>query len=229
MAHIARAKLNGAAGSSLITPTSLAATEFFQGCDAQTIQEIMAGLELAALPDGVALFRQGEIGGAIYLIISGRLRVETAPERGGEASVDEIGPGEVVGEIPVVLGGAHTSTVTALGDALLVKIPKDVFERLASLQPQMLLRVRDMARQRLRRDQLVGILHKLFGPLEQEARRRIEAKVEWVVIPCGSALFRQGEASGSLYLLVSGRLRAVADDEQGKERMGAEIAPGQGV
>lgn len=229
MAHVARAKLNGAAGSSLITPASLAATEFFQGCDAQTMQEIMAGLELAPLPDGVALFRQGEIGAAIYLIISGRLRVETAPERGGEASVDEIGPGEVVGEIPVVLGGAHTSTVTALGDALLVKIPKDVFERLASLRPQMLLRVRELARQRLRRDKLASILHKLFGPLDQAARRRIEAKVEWVVIPCGAALFRQGEASESLYFLVSGRLRAVAGDEQGKERMGAEIAPGESV
>src|SRR5262249_7901345 len=229
MANVTRSKLNGIAGLSLITPTDLAATEIFQGCDAPTLQEVMAGLEPVHLPDGVALFRQGESGAAMYLVMSGRLRIETASEQGGVAIVDEIGPGEVVGETPVALGGAHTSTVTALGGVLLVKIPKDVFDRLAARRPQLLLRVRELARERLRRDRLASILRELFGPLDQENRRRIEAEVEWVVIPCGAALFKQGDASESLFFLVSGRLRAMADDEGGKERMGGEIAPGECV
>src|SRR5262249_59606033 len=49
------------------------------------------------------------------------------------------------------------------------------------------------------------------------------------VVHCGSALLKQWEVSEGLYFLVSGRLRAVADGEQGKERMGAEIAPGESV
>ena len=229
MAHATCAKLNEAVGSSLMTPAFLAATEFCQGCDVETLQEIMAGLTAVHLPDGVALFRQGDSGAAMYIVVSGRLRMETAPEQGGAAPADEIRPGDVVGEIPVLVGGAHTSTLTAIGDALLVKISKEVFDRLVARRPQMLLRARELARQRQRRDKLASILHNLVGPLDQAARRRIEAEVEWVVIPCGAALYRQGQASESLYFLVNGRLRAVANDEQGKERNDAEIAPGESV
>ena len=75
--------LNGAVASSLMTPTSLAATEFLQGCDLKTLQELMAGFTPVHLPDGVALFRQGDSGTAMYLIISGRLRMETTLEQGG--------------------------------------------------------------------------------------------------------------------------------------------------
>jgi lysophospholipid hydrolase len=223
------AKLNGAAASSLMTPTSLAATEFLQGCDLKTLEEMMAGFTPVHLPDGVALFRQGDSATAMYLIINGRLRMETTLEQGGEAPADEIGPGDMVGEIPLLVGGAHSSTMTAIGDSTLVEISKDVFDRLVARHPQMLLRARELARQRLRRDKLASVLHNLFGQLDQAARRRIEAEVEWVVVPCGAALYRRGEASESLYFLVCGRMLAVVDDEQGKERMGAEITPGKSV
>jgi CRP-like cAMP-binding protein len=212
-----------------MTPTSLAATEFLQGCDLKTLQELMAGFTPVHLPDGVALFRQGDSGTAMYLIISGRLRMETTLEQGGEAPADEIGPGDVAGEIPVLVGGAHSSTVTAVGDAILAEISKEVFDRLVARHPEMLSRARELARQRLRRHKLACVLHILFGPLDQAARRRIEAEVEWVVVPCGAALFRRVEASESLYFLVSGRMLAVVDDEHGKERMGAEITPGESV
>lgn len=93
MAHVTCAKLKGAVGSSPITPDGLAATGFFQGCDAQTLQEIVAELEPVHLPNCEALFRQGERGAAMYWVIPIDIpsRLRALPTGGAEIGDDNEG------------------------------------------------------------------------------------------------------------------------------------------
>lgn len=64
---------------------------------------------------GETLMRQGEEADAMYVILSGKVRVERdAPGHPSPALLAELGANDVVGEIGVLDGGARTATVTAL-------------------------------------------------------------------------------------------------------------------
>jgi NTE family protein/lysophospholipid hydrolase len=55
----------------------------------------------------------------------------------------------------------------------------------------------------------------------------IEGEVEWIHLPFGQALFRQGDQECELYLLVSGRLQVCVGGKDGGERKVAEIKRGE--
>ncbi len=61
------------------------------------------------------------------------------------------------------------------------------------------------------------------GLTEAELDELLE-DVEWVELPGGEALFRQGEASDSFYVVVRGRLRALLTDETGEEVVTVAVA-----
>ncbi len=57
----------------------------------------------------------------------------------------------------------------------------------------------------------------------------LEDRLEWINLPGGAVLFREGEESDSLYVIVSGRLRAVVVGEDGGERVLREMSRGEMV
>ena len=66
---------------------------------------------------GSVLMRQGNVSDCMHVIVSGLVRVEREePMLGSPILLAELGPGEIVGEIGVVLGVPRSATVTALED-----------------------------------------------------------------------------------------------------------------
>ncbi len=72
-------------------------------------QVAQATMEVSA-PDGRVLVREGVPGHECFIIVEGQAKVE----RNGE-QVATLGPGDVVGELAPLTGGARTATVTAEG------------------------------------------------------------------------------------------------------------------
>jgi uncharacterized membrane protein len=73
-------------------------------------------LEVARFPRGQALFRTGDVGGALYLVNAGLVRVSFESTEGAEMILGEHGRGQVLGEISLLDGGPRTSTAVALED-----------------------------------------------------------------------------------------------------------------
>ncbi len=67
----------------------------------------------------------------------------------------------------------------------------------------------------------------LFGDVDPGVLEHLRAHLEWVEIADGDTLMRQGEPGDSMYIAVSGRLRAYASDDEGAQRMVREISRGQ--
>jgi uncharacterized membrane protein len=74
-------------------------------------------LEVARFPKGQAVFRTGDVGGALYLVNAGLVRVSIENNEGAQVVLGEYGRGQVFGEISLLDGGPRTSTATALEDA----------------------------------------------------------------------------------------------------------------
>jgi uncharacterized membrane protein len=74
-------------------------------------------LEVARFPRGQSIFRAGDVGGALYLVNVGLVRVFIESNEGAQVILGEYGRGQVFGEISLLDGGPRTSTAIALEDA----------------------------------------------------------------------------------------------------------------
>ncbi|MDP1899828.1 MAG: cyclic nucleotide-binding domain-containing protein [Rubrivivax sp.] len=72
-------------------------------------------------------------------------------------------------------------------------------------------------------------LQALLGEVEPFALELLHRHLEWVSLAGGQTLMAQGEPGDSMYLVISGRLRAYVRGEDGDERMVREMARGQVV
>lgn len=95
----------------------------FRDLPAEVIDALVTGFQPRAAPAGTVVCRQGEPGDELFLIESGELET-TAALGAGVARLGTMGPGEVFGEIAVLLGGRRTATVTALVDTRLWVLPR---------------------------------------------------------------------------------------------------------
>lgn len=118
----------------------LADSALFGGLDPEALDAVVAGVERATLQGGEVLFRQGEAGDALYVVLGGRLRVEL--ERGDEPEViREVGRGETVGELALITGHPRSASVRAIRDTELVRLSVERFRALLEEHPRTAVRL----------------------------------------------------------------------------------------
>lgn len=86
-------------------------------------EELLPVAELcseAVVAAGEPLFTEGDLGDSLYVVVSGRVRVE----RGGRV-VAELGPGECVGEMAALDWEPRSATVVAVEETELVRLERD--------------------------------------------------------------------------------------------------------
>jgi EmrB/QacA subfamily drug resistance transporter len=86
------------------------------------LRRLAKSSELALVPAGVELFRQGDPADALYVVRTGRLEV-----RRDGALVDEVVASGVVGELGLLTGGARAATVTARRDSEVLRVGAEDF------------------------------------------------------------------------------------------------------
>ena len=99
-------------------------------------QDIEAELEVVSLSSGELLVRRGDTSESLYIVLSGRLRVVNDAAGEGEASLVELGHGQVVGEMGLITGDRRTASVAAIRDTLLARLSQAGFQRLLHRYPQ---------------------------------------------------------------------------------------------
>ena len=104
----------------------------FAALDSDVLQDLEEELETFMLHGGETLFRQGDDGDFLCIVVSGRLRVVVRTANGQDNTITELGSGEIVGEMAVVTGEKRTATVDAIRDTQLAKLTKAGFERFLS-------------------------------------------------------------------------------------------------
>jgi CRP-like cAMP-binding protein len=88
------------------------------------------------LSRGQVLFVEGEPCDAIYVVKSGRLKVSVTSQHGDELVLSVLGPGESVGELGIVDGGARSAGALAIEDTELVCLPRDAVMTLLHASPE---------------------------------------------------------------------------------------------
>ncbi len=120
----------------------------FGSADPTALAELQADAEWVSLRGGEVLFRRGDPGNAAYTVLSGRLRV--IDDTAGERALNEIGAGEILGEMALLSAERRSATVLAVRDSLLARLPAAAFHRLIERQPAVLRRISALLSERLR-------------------------------------------------------------------------------
>jgi len=104
--------------------------------------ELLNEFEVCKVAGGDWLFRQGDDGGSLYLMVRGRLHVlkEDAGEKPPQL-LGEVVPGESVGEVGLLSGEKRSAGIRAIRDSLLVRIDRKSFERLSASHPSLIMKL----------------------------------------------------------------------------------------
>ncbi len=125
----------------------------FSKCTARQLRTVARHAEIASLPAGTDLIREGESGDALFVILDGDATV-----RHGDLEINRVGPGAYFGELAVLDGEPRSATVAALTDVKVAVLGIRMFRTLLREIP-------DLAEQLL-----IGLAGEL-----REARRIAEA------------------------------------------------------
>jgi len=125
----------------------------FGKLDEALLNELLGKLSWRRLSSGQALFRQGEPGDEMYIVVQGRLRFVVEEQSGGQRLLGEVGAGECIGEFALLARGGtpesrRTASVYATRMTDMIVLSRPVFEDLLCQYPQALLNLtRQIVRQ----------------------------------------------------------------------------------
>jgi len=154
---------------------------FLQDTDDGAIRTLQDGLAWQELPAGVVLMREGEPGDAMYVLVSGRLRVSIAGADGRPRTVREITRGQVVGEMSLITDAPRSATLVAVRDSVLARLDRPGFDELLRRHPavsmaltrQIIARLQTQGRDQRPDRPVVVALVPLGGRVDAAAARRL--------------------------------------------------------
>src|SRR6266545_3179185 len=115
----------------------LARIPFFTDLPADELDRIMAQLEIVNLKAGEILFREGEAGEHMYIVVSGDLEILMAPNTDNELILNRVPQGEYIGEMSLITGAPRTASVRAHGDVVLLSMSRAQLMDLLQSYPQL--------------------------------------------------------------------------------------------
>jgi NTE family protein/lysophospholipid hydrolase len=125
-------------------------TDLFGAMEDDVLRDIESYLSWRRLARDEVLFKQGDPGDALYMVIHGRLQVSVQAEGKDASVIGEVARGEWVGEMALLDGLPRSATVVALRDSELMGLSRDGFDLLVAKHPQILLPMMRMLTRRLR-------------------------------------------------------------------------------
>lgn len=115
-------------------------------------------LDWIFLESGRAVYRQDEISDSTYIVLNGRLRsVQTTHANGKKEIIGEYGKGDLIGIVEMITESPRTTTVMAVRDSELAKLPEGLFNAIKLKYPVVV-------------TQLISLLgHRLLGSMRSTA------------------------------------------------------------
>jgi len=131
----------------------------FTALDDAAAVSLRASMDSVKISKGGILFKEGDSGEHVYVIVEGKLKLGTSSGDGRENLLSILGPGEMFGELSLFDPGPRTSAATAVTDAKLLSLSHEKLIPWLLENPDVSLQLLARLAQRLRRtNEAVGDL-----------------------------------------------------------------------
>jgi CRP-like cAMP-binding protein len=133
-------------------PQLLSRVPLFSALDPADIAGLSARLRQRRFAPRQPIFLQGDPGGSLCIVESGRVKLALTSAEGREVILDLIGPGEAFGELALLDGLPRSADAIAVEASMLRFLDRDDFVHYVEAHPGLALRLMLVLSQRLRRD-----------------------------------------------------------------------------
>lgn len=108
---------------------------------------------------GAQLMKQGEDGIGLFIILSGRVKIEKTDQSGRQVELASNGPGDIMGELAVLDGAKRTATVTATEPTKCLVLAAWEFMSFMKVHPEVAIQILPIVVTRFREtnDALIGV------------------------------------------------------------------------
>ena len=108
---------------------------------------------------GDQLMRQGEDGIGLFIILSGKVKIEKTDTSGRQVELASNGPGDIMGELAVLDGAKRTATVTATEPTKCLVLAAWEFTSFMKVHPDVAIQILPIVVTRFREtnDALIGV------------------------------------------------------------------------
>jgi serine phosphatase RsbU (regulator of sigma subunit) len=116
----------------------LAQIPFFTDLPPDELDRLMAELAVVNLRSGEILFREGDPGEHLYIVVKGELEILMAPDTNNELILNLLHEGEYLGEMSLIQPGGHrTASARARGDVVTLSMSRTQFKDLIKRHPHL--------------------------------------------------------------------------------------------
>uniref|UniRef100_A0A6I8PM66 lysophospholipase n=1 Tax=Ornithorhynchus anatinus TaxID=9258 RepID=A0A6I8PM66_ORNAN len=123
------------------------------------VRQMDFAIDWTAVEAGRALYRQGDRSDCTYIVLNGRLRSVIQRGTGKKELVGEYGRGDLIGVVEALTRQPRATTVHAVRDTELAKLPEGTLSHIKRIYPQVVTRLIHLLSQKI-----LGNLQQLQGP-----------------------------------------------------------------
>ncbi len=114
----------------------LRSAPLFAGLDDAAWSALAARLETRTLPRGTAVFREGDPGDELHVVVDGKVKITRTSSDGRENAIAILGPGDLLGELAIFDSQRRGATATAVNDTTLATLSRAGFDEWLREFPQ---------------------------------------------------------------------------------------------
>uniref|UniRef100_A0A673XFE4 lysophospholipase n=1 Tax=Salmo trutta TaxID=8032 RepID=A0A673XFE4_SALTR len=124
------------------------------------VRQIDFALDWMAVEAGRTVYRQGDKSDSTFIVLSGRLRSVIAKDDGKKELTGEYGRGDLIGVVEALTHMNRATTVHAIRDSELAKLPEGALSSIKRRYPQVVTRLIHLLGQKI-----LGNMQQVHGPL----------------------------------------------------------------
>lgn len=106
----------------------LRSATLFGGMDAESVRSLVSAMTRREYVKGETIFREGDDGQAMYIIVKGKVKLARTARDGRENLLALLGAGDMFGELSVFDPGPRLSRAHAVDDSIVYELPKPVLD-----------------------------------------------------------------------------------------------------
>jgi len=116
---------------------ALAAVPLFAGLDESGLESLVRGMRIRRFRRAETVFHLGDPGDALFIVMSGSIKITLPADTGEEAILATLRPGDFFGELALLDGAPRSATAVAIEPTETYILARDRFRELIATEPVM--------------------------------------------------------------------------------------------
>ncbi len=122
----------------------------FRELDDATFDNLLRAAKPKIYKSRALIFHEGDPGGSLLMVLSGQIKITSLAANGKECVLAFMGPGDVIGELTVLDGGARSASAQAIEPSRVLELTRSAFMNVLENNPSTALKIIEILCKRLR-------------------------------------------------------------------------------